>query len=96
MQQEMEFFTMTTERWYKSFQPLYRRSRAKKGSKDFLGASILKIKYLSFRVASSRLATASDDTQDTSLRDYISIVNLASDVLEAEHRDYAPKTRVHF
>jgi hypothetical protein len=81
--QELHSYTTLKEGWFRSFQPVFERSRAQKGTKEFLGAGILMIKYLSSRFALPRLHD-SDTSVDGFLSDYVTVVNLARDLLEAE------------
>jgi hypothetical protein len=90
IQNELHQYTVTNEQWFKSFQPFFERSRAQRGSKDFLGASILMIKYLSSRIAVPRLVQPCDTYEDDSLPNYITIVDLARGLLEAEHKNQPP------
>ena len=88
IQHELHVYTTVTEQWFQSFQPIFEHSRAQKDSKDFLGANILMIKYLSSRVAVPRLVQHCDTYQDGFLQDYIAVVELARDLLEADDRNH--------
>lgn len=83
IKQELQVYMTTTEGWLQSFQPLFERSRAQKGTKEFLGASILMIKYLSWRFTLPRLEQC-DTYEDEFLPGYITVVDLAQGLLEAD------------
>lgn len=84
---ELQLYTASTEQWFQSFQPVFERAQAQKDSKDFLGASILMIKYLSSRVALLGSLQESNPYEDKLLPDYISIVKLAGNLLKGGSRN---------
>jgi hypothetical protein len=83
---EAELFNSAKEQWLRAFRPLFDRSRKDKGSKDFLGASVLMIKFLSSTIATA-LQGSKEAHCDVFLQDFIMLVDLARDLLENSPSD---------
>lgn len=79
---ENELYVAACEQWLRAFQPLFDKSRKSEGSRDFLGATVLMIKFLGLRIV-TRVQGPHEVDSDVFLHDYIMIVNLARDLLEA-------------
>ena len=86
IQRQLQLYTSTIEKWFGAFKPVFDGSRTQDRSKDFRGASILMIKYLSSRIAIPQHEALSDEF----LSDYISIFNLARELLEMDDRSRSP------
>jgi len=71
------------ERWLRAFQPLFDRSRKRKGSKEFCGASLLMIQFLSLGILTSTEGRQSELCWDVCLPDHIALVDLAAELLES-------------
>ncbi|KUJ06773.1 uncharacterized protein LY89DRAFT_726192 [Mollisia scopiformis] len=82
IERELEAYEEVTALWYDAFLPLFEESRKAPGSKMFIGANMMMVRYLPSRFAISRKAETSDTYADTYLDDYRTVVRLVREVLE--------------
>jgi hypothetical protein len=74
------------DEWHAAFLPLFNYARNQPGTKDFLGASALMLKYLSTRIAIENSSVSSETSSDALHAYYIQSVGLARDLLESHSR----------
>jgi hypothetical protein len=82
LETELQLYVLAKEQWLHAFQPLFNRSRNNRGSKEFLGASILMIQYIASSHSTSLQGHKYEARCDAFLQDHITIVDLARDSLE--------------
>lgn len=82
-ERELKAYEEVTCRWFKTFNPLFEESRKEPGSKTFLAASMMMVRYLPSKFAMWK-APVCDIYTDQYLEDFKKIVHLVREVLE-EH-----------
>jgi hypothetical protein len=86
---ESVLYATTLDQWHVAFLPVFNRTRKRSGTKDFLGASALMLKYLSTRIAVASSSAASETASDSLRGDYIHAIELARDLL-VKHGNRSP------
>jgi hypothetical protein len=83
IQTELGLYVKVRAKWLRAFQPLFDCSRSKPGSKEYLGASVLMIQYLSGGVTTAAQGQNLEEAHcDMLPRDFTTIVDMAQDCLE--------------
>jgi hypothetical protein len=77
--EELSDFKVVTKDWYQAFLPIFERARSCPGTKGYLAASVLMLRYLPSRFKIS-----------SNLRDYHRVVELAREILETDSRSAVP------
>lgn len=78
IRQELDMYAAALEQWFKAFQPIFDRSRLlPQTSKDFLAASVLKVKYLQAYAFTAMPAPSREEITGPIIPVYQEIVNLA-------------------
>lgn len=80
--EEMRLFDEKRLEWYRAFMPLFEKSRSRPGTNEFLGASVLKIQFLGSCITTELTLEQMESGSDRYLADFITIVDLARDVLQ--------------
>ena len=79
---EQHNFNTVAEQFFRFFDPVFKSSRRKPGTKDYLLANLVMIRALSCRAAVSRGPSESEMYSDAFLRDYMLIIQLAQDLID--------------
>ncbi|KAF8861635.1 hypothetical protein BDZ45DRAFT_740095 [Acephala macrosclerotiorum] len=87
---ELVAYEEVTTLWYEKFKPLFEESRKKPGSKMFLGASMMMVRYIPSKFAISKKAPNCGVYADEYLEDYKTVNRLVREVLE-EHTSLPPR-----
>ncbi|KAE8447160.1 hypothetical protein EG329_010991 [Mollisiaceae sp. DMI_Dod_QoI] len=81
-ERELVAYEEVTALWYEKFKPMFEKSREQPGSKMFVAASMMMVRYLPSKFAISRKAPDCDLYADQYFEDYKSVVSLTRGVLE--------------
>ncbi|PMD35658.1 hypothetical protein L207DRAFT_570152 [Hyaloscypha variabilis F] len=79
---EQHNFKMAAEQFFRYFDPIFKSSRRKPGTNEYLLANLVMIRALSCRAAVSRGPSESEMYSDAFLRDYMLIIDLAQELIE--------------
>ncbi|PVH73048.1 hypothetical protein DL98DRAFT_59014 [Cadophora sp. DSE1049] len=93
---EFEEYRGAREKWYQAFQPVFESSRKDPGSKDFLGASMLMIQYVSSNLMCVPPEEESELIFDQYTLQYHTLVELSRELLETFPRTKARKAVFSF
>ena len=95
---EIEFqeYREAREKWYYAFRPVFEASRGHPGSKEFLGASMLMIQYVSANLMCVPAEEKSEMIFDQYTSQYRTLVDLSQELLEEFPRTKARKAVFSF
>ncbi|KAE9364117.1 hypothetical protein N431DRAFT_496710 [Stipitochalara longipes BDJ] len=88
VQAELGLFFKAREKWLLAFQDLFQRTRQRPGSKDFLGANIMMIEFLSTKLTVLLSGQNHETYCDDFLQDHIEIVRLAKELFEMSPKSH--------
>jgi hypothetical protein len=87
-QSDALLYSATLQAWHDAFLPLFTETRVRPGTKAFLGASVLMVKYLGTTFAVASAFAGSETASDVFYEDYIHTIRLARDILQSDGWDH--------